>query len=169
MGESAPSGEGCGAGLTRDSPQESGVWSWAPPTLLEVGGHTPRRPPRLAEALGGLPTVLPPLLLTNMGHGQQRAGLLSALLPHGCPPLVTSCLLRPALRPLPAAASPGLSQQPPSAPCPFTVPLPTPPNSIPSRPACAPLHHLWVLPLPLLSSPWASSLFLPSPSPPHIL
>ena len=50
MGESAPSGEGCGAGLTRDSPQESGVWSWAPPTFLEVGGHSPRRLRRLVEA-----------------------------------------------------------------------------------------------------------------------
>lgn len=138
MGESAPSGEGCRGGLTRDSPQESGVWSWAPPTFLEVGGHSPRRPPRLAEALGGLPTILPPLLLTNMGHGQQRAGLASALLPPGCLPLVPSCLLRPALRPLTPAASPGLSQQPPSAPCPFTVPLPTPPNSIPSPPRLCP-------------------------------
>lgn len=146
VAERARSGEGCGAGLTRDSPQESGVWSWATPTSLEGGGHSPRRPPRLTEALSGLPTTLPPLLPINMRHGQQRAGLASALLPPGCLPLVTSSHVRPAQ---PALASPSSlpSLQAASTPAPLTVPLSTTSechhflSSLPFGPPVSFLHH----------------------------
>ena len=113
--------------------------------------HSPGRPPRLAEALGDLPTIQPPLLLLNMGHGQQRAGLASALLPPGCLPLVTGSpsgqrsqpwpLPATSLRSVPihsALANP--SQQhsqpprlpPPQPPC--LCPSPPPLGATPSSP-----------------------------------